>query len=255
MIPFAKLLNIKKHTGSKQLLTYKISWLRTLAYFKKEWSYQHLYNCAKRQDFDLDDQVILDILRTFEKEVKSYTKETDLKKLLIFTPKHFVWNNQSIWREYKTKEEVAKYKRRVVLQYVKEKRSHTKIKMVLDQVRNNPNISFVELVENLAGKVCRTTILKIVRQNRVVLSGKSRLYTLIDFKLNELFANKVDLVSQILTYKLLAEWIGVKEQEVKRFMKENPIMKLQLQSLNKALRERFRTNKNPPSKNRSDFDF
>ena len=40
MIPYAKLLAIKKHTGRKQLLSYKISWLRTLAYFNQEWSYK-----------------------------------------------------------------------------------------------------------------------------------------------------------------------------------------------------------------------
>lgn len=127
--------------------------------------------------------------------------------------------------------------------------------MVLDQVNNNPNISFVELVEKLASKVCRTTILKIVRQNNIVLSKKSRLHTLIDNKLNELFTNKVELVNRILTYKLLAEWIGVHEQEIKRFMKDNPDKRVKYQTLNKALRERFRTNKNPSSKTRSDFDF
>ena len=106
---------------------------------------------------------------------------------MICTPKYFVWDNQSIWREYKTKEEVAKYKRSVVLQYNKDKRSNSKTEMVLEQVKNNPNITFVELVEKLAGKVCRTTILKIVRENNIILSKKSRLYSLIDKKLNELF--------------------------------------------------------------------
>jgi len=255
IIPFAKLLHIKKNVGRKQLLTYKISWLRTLAYFKQEWSYKDLYNWAKRQNFDLDDQVILDNLRKFEKEVKTYTENTDLKKLLICTPKYFVWDNPSIWRKYKTKEEVKKYKRRIVLQYIKKKRSDTKIELVLEKVNNNPNISFVELVEELAGKVCRTTILKIVRGNNIVLSKKSRLYSLIDKKLNELFTNKVELVNRILTYKLLAEWIGVHEQEIKRFMKNDPIIKVKYQTLNKILRERFRPSKDIARNNSSDFDF
>ena len=255
MIPFAKLLNIKKHSSSKQLLTYKISWLRTLAYFKEEWSYQNLYNWAKRQNFDLDDQVILDSLKKFKKEVKTYTEETDLKKLLICTPKYFVWDNQAIWKEYKIKEEVEKYKKRVVLKYVKKRRSDSKIEMVMEQIENNPNISFVELVERLSGKICRTTILKIVRQNNIVLSKKSRLQTLIDKRLNELYTNKVDLVSQILTYKLLAEWIGVKEQEIKRFMKDNPDQKIKYLALNKALRERVRSSKNLTRNNSLDYDF
>ena len=255
MIPFAKLLNMKKHTGSKQLLTYKISWLRTLAYFNREWSYQNLYNWAKRQNFDLDDQVILDSLKKFKEEVKTYTEETVLRKRLICTPKYFVWDNQSIWKVYKTKEEVEKYKKRVVLQYVKEKRSDTKIEMVLEQIENNPNISFVELVERLSGKICRTTVLRIVRQNNIVLSKKSRLQTLIDKRINELLTNKGDLVNRILTYKLLAEWIGVKEQEIKRFMKDNPDQKIKYLALNKILRERFRTSKNTASKTKLDFDF
>jgi len=255
MIPFAKLLNIKKHIGSKQLLTYKISWLRTLAYFNKEWSYQDLYNWAKRQNFDLDDQIILDSLKKFKKEIYTYTEETDLKKLLICTPKYFVWDNPSIWRKYKTKEEVKKYKRRVVLQYIKKKRSDTKIELVLEKVNNNPNISFVELVEELAGKVCRTTILKIVRGNNIVLSKKSRLYSLIDKKLNELFTYKSDQVKGILTYLLLGEWIGVNEQEIKRFMKDNPNQKIEYLALNKEVRERIKASKKITIKTRSDFDF
>ena len=255
MIPLAKLLNIKKNTGSKQLLTYKISWLRTLAYFNREWSYQNLYNWAKRQNFDLDDQIILDSLKKFKEEVKTYTEETDLRKLLICTPKYFVWDNQSIWKECKTKEEVAKYKSRIVLQYNKDKRSYSKIEMVLEQVNNYPSISFVELVEKLAGKVCRTTILKIIRQHNIVLSKKSRLRTLIDKKLNELFTYKSDTVKSVLTYKLLGEWIGVKELELKRFMKDNPDQKIKYLALNKTLRERFRTSKNTASKTSLDYDF
>jgi hypothetical protein len=255
MIPLAKLLNIKKNTGSKQLLTYKISWLRSLAYFNREWSYQNLYNWAKRQNFDLDDQVILDGLKKFKEEVKTYTEETDLKKLLICTPKYFVWDNQAIWKEYKIKEEVKKYKRRIVLQYVKGRRSDAKLEMVLEQIKNNPSISFRDLVHRLSGKICRTTVLKIVRQNNIVLSKKSRLQTLIDKRLNELLTNKVDLVNRILTYKLLAEWIGVKEQEIKRFMKDNPDQKIKYLALNKTLRERFRTSKNTANKTSLDYDF
>lgn len=255
IIPFVKLLNIKKHTGSKQLLSYKISWLRTLAYFNQEWSYQNLYNWAKRQNFDLDDQVILDSLKKFKEEVKTYTEETDLTKILICTPKYFSWDNQSIWREFKTKEEVEKYKKRIVLQYVKGRRSDTKIGMVLEQIENNPNISFVELVHRFSGKICRTTILKIVRQNNIVLSKKSRLQTLINKRLNELLTIKADLVTRILTYKLLSEWIGVKEQEIKRFMKDNPEQKIKYLALNKALRERVRSSKNPTKNTSLDYDF
>jgi hypothetical protein len=255
MIPYAKLLAVKKHTGRKQLLTYKISWLRTLAYFKKRWSYKVLYTWAKRQNFDLDDQLILDSLRKFKKEVKTYTENTDLKKVLICMPRYFVWDNPSIWKVYKTKEEVAKYKSRIVLQYNTNKRSNSKIEMVLEQVNNNPCISFVELVEKLAGKVCRTTILKIVRQNNIALSKKSRMYLLIDKKLNELFTHKSDQVKGILTYQLLGEWIGVNEQEIKRFMKENPDQKIKYLALNKEVRERIRASKKVTIKTRSDFDF
>lgn len=255
MIPYAKLLAIKKHSGRKQLLSYKLSWLRTLAYFNKKWSYKVLYNWAKRQNFDLDDQVILDNLRKFKKEVKTYTEETNLKKLLICTPKYFVWDNSSIWREYKTKEEVEKYKRKVVLKYNKKKRSNIKIEMVLEQMNNNPSISLIELVERLTGKVCRTTIMKIVRQNNIVLSKKSRLYTLIEKKLNELFTYKSDMVQRVLTYKLLADWIGVKELEIKRFLKDNPAQKIRYQSLNKTLRERIKASKKMDIKKKTDFDF
>jgi len=254
-VHYAKLLNIKKHSGSKQLLTYKISWLRTLTYSNQEWSYKVLYNWAKRQNFDLDDQVILDSLRKFKKEFKTYTIATNLKKILICTPKYFVWDKQAIWREYKTKEEVAKYKSRIVLEYNKNKRSNSKIEMVFEQVNNNPNISFVELVEKLAGKVCRTTILKIVRENNIVLSKKSRLYSLIDKKLNELFTYKSDQVKGILTYQLLGEWIGVNEQEIKRFMKENPYQQITYLALKKEVRERIRSSKKITNKTRSDFDF
>lgn len=254
-VPYAKLLNIKKHTGSKQLLTYKISWLRTLAYFNQEWSYKDLYNWAKRQNFDLDDQVILDNLRKFEKEVQTYTEKTDLKKLLICIPKYFIWDNPSIWKECKTKEEVAKYKSRIVLEYNKNKRSNSKIEMVLEQVNNDPSISFVELVEKLAGKVCRSTILKIVREYKIDLSKNSRLYSLIDKKLNELFTYKSDQVKGILTYQLLGEWIGVNEQEIKRFMKDNSDQKIKYLALNKEVRERIRASKKITIKTKSDFDF
>ena len=37
---------------------------------------------------------------------------------------------------------------------------------------------------------------------------------------------KSDMVQTVLTYKLLADWIGVKEQEIKRFMKDNPDQKI-----------------------------
>jgi hypothetical protein len=254
-VPYAKLLNIKKHTGRKQLLTYKISWLRTLAYINQEWSYKVLYNWAKRQNFDLDDQVILDNLRKFEKEAETYAEKPDLKKFLICTPKYFIWDNPSIWKECKTKEEVVKYKNRIVLQYNKDKRSNSKIEMVLEQVNNNPSISLVELVDKLAGKVCRTTILKIVRQKEIVLSKKSRLYSLIEKKLNELVTYKSDQVKGILTYKLLGEWIGVKEQEIKRFMKDNPYQKIKYLALNEEVRERVRASNKITIKNRSDFDF
>ena len=255
MIPYSALLNLKKHSGRKQLLTYKISWLRTLAYFNKKLSYKVLYNWAKRHNFDLDDQIILDSLRKFKKEVQTYTEETNLKKLLICMPRHFVWDNLSIWREYKTKEEVKKYKRRVVLQYNKNKVSKNKIDMVLEQVNNNPNISFSELVERLTGKVSRTTILKIVRQNHIVLSKKSRIQTMIDNKLNDLFTNKKELVNRVLTYKLLAELCGVREQEIKRFMKVNTDQRIKYQNLNKDLRIRFRTSKYIVRKARSEYDF
>ena len=136
------------------------------------------------------------VLGNLKKKSKTYTIATNLKKILICTPKYFVWDKQAIWREYKTKEEVAKYKRRIVLEYNKDKRSGSKVELVLEQVNNNPCISFVELVEKLAGKVCRSTILKIVREYNIVLSNKSRLYSMIDKKLIELFTIKSDQVKK-----------------------------------------------------------
>jgi hypothetical protein len=78
---------------------------------------------------------------------------------------------------------------------------------------------------------------------------------LIEKKLNELVTYKSDQVKGILTYKLLGEWIGVKEQEIKRFMKDNPYQKIKYLALNEEVRERVRASNKITIKNRSDFDF
>jgi hypothetical protein len=254
MVPYAKLLAIKKRCGRKQLLTYKISWLRTMAYFNQEWSYQDLYNRAKRQNFDLDDQLILDSLRKFMEEVNTYSTNTNLRKLLIHMPKHFIWDNQEIWRIYKTREEVMKYKRKTVLEHVKKNRSNKKTTMVIEIVNQNQEISLIELADKLNGKVSRTTIIKILKQNNIILAKKSRLNSLIDRKFNELIFKKSDQLKCVLTYKLLGEWMGVSEQQIKRFMKD-PDKKSRFLALNKVVRGKLSILNKTANKSRVDMDF
>lgn len=170
-------------------------------------------------------------------------------------PKHFIWDDQEIWRIYKTREEVMKYKRKTVLEHVKKNLSSKKATMVIEIVNQNPGISFVELADKLTGKVSRTTILKILKENNIILVKRSRLNSLIDKKINELIFTKSDQLKCVLTYKLLGEWIGVNELQIKRYMKDNPDKKSSFLALNKAVRERLNVCNKTASISRWDMDF
>lgn len=127
--------------------------------------------------------------------------------------------------------------------------------MVIEIVNQNPGISFVELADKLTGKVSRTTILKILKENNIILVKRSRLNSLIDKKINELIFTKSDQLKCVLTYKLLGEWIGVNELQIKRYMKDNPDKKSSFLALNKAVRERLNVCNKTASISRWDMDF
>ena len=126
--------------------------------------------------------------------------------------------------------------------------------MVIEIVNQNQEISFIELADKLTGKVSRTTIMKILKQNNIILAKKSRLNSLIDRKFNELIFKKSDQLKCVLTYKLLGEWMGVSEQQIKRFMKD-PDKKSRFLALNKAVRGKLSIRNETVNISRVDMDF
>lgn len=75
-----------------------------------------------------------------------------------------------------------------------------------------------------------------------------------DRKFNELI-KKSDELQCMLTYKLLGEWIGVNELQIKRYMKDNPDKKGSFLALNKAVRDKLSARNKTTNKSRWDMDF
>ena len=235
LVPYLKMLNMKKKAGRKQLIQYKLSWLRTLCYKNQEWSYKDLYNWAKKQGMDIDDQLILDTLKSSENEVKNWNDENS-RKILFYSNIYFVWNMQELYKKFNDKNEIKKWKKIEVIKVNREKNSKKKESMVKYIIENNNGISKLELCKTLKGKVSINTINNILDRNNIKLESKSKASILIENKLDDLFKYRIDAVSKRITYDLLAVYTGVSLKTMKRFIISNNKYKVMIDAFNKRVK-------------------
>jgi len=255
LMHYQKFLATQNHSGSKLLRVNKIKWLRTLVYFKKDLSLNSLYRIAKHQGLDLEDFLILKFIGIFKEEIKTYNETTDLKALLFFSPRNFIWDENEISKVYKDKEGVQKFKRKTVCQYNNITRSKIKETEVLNIVQKNPLFTLNDLVSYFDGKISRKTISKIISGNNIQLNKQSKSFRLIEEKLDQLFKYKIDNVNKIITYALLANEIGVKKITLQRYLNQSPDQKSKIESFNRTLRERLNQRNKQFASDEIQFDF
>lgn len=255
LMHYQKFLATQNHSGSNLLKVNKRKWLRTLVYFRNDLSQNTLYRIAKNQGLDFEESLILKLIGIFKEEIKTYNETTNLKDLLFFSPRNFIWDENEISEVFKDKEEALKFKRKTVCQINNITRGKVKEMEVINIVQNNPSFTLNELVCYFDGKISRKTILKIVRGNNLQLIKQSKSFRLIEEKLDHLFKFKIDNVNNIITYDLLANAIGVKKLTLQRYLNQSPDQKDRIESFNRSLRERIKQQKKKSASVESQFDF
>ena len=255
LIPFKRLIAQKRYSGRKELIKYKLSWLRTLVFFNRDFSDNHLLNLAKKEGFDLKYKVTKSLLTIMKQEVDSIDQNGNAKKLIIHTKRHFIWDEKALLERFKTKDKIKQYKKMIIAQHMNQMRSKKKEELVMEQIQNNSTITLNELVRRLDGRVGRKFISNLIKQKKLAVSRQSKLYSLIGKKLNELFKYKVDYVNEVMTYQLLAEWIGVKRLTLQRYLNDHPDQKSKIKTFNKTLRTKKKDKSRTSKISSKSFEF
>lgn len=241
-IHYNKMLNMKKHSGKNQLKTYKESWIRTLIYYYPHYSDADIYEEAKILGCTIDDidndikyESLLSIIKRLRKEVKYFNDNTNTNRFLFKTKVRFIWNK---WKMEEIEIQsgstaVKQFKRQMISKHNHELISKKKTSLVLEIVNNNVNINRTELISTLKGKVSQKTIDKILSENNITLSKKTKSSIEIEKKLYDLFKYRIDSVSERLTNENLAQYCKVSLNTFKRFIKNNNEYKIKIENFNK----------------------
>ena len=230
-VPYSRLLNQKKKCNTKLLLTYKKAWIKTIMYVNKEYTIEQCYTIIKSEGCELDDQLILDILKEFEK-MKKLINETNMKKILYCTKVHHIFSKyeMELIRQNEGEEGVKKFKIKIKNGNNRRKHSKSCKEEVLSRITKD--ISKNELYTLLKGKVSRPTIIKILKENNIILKSKSKSDILIEKKLYNLFKYRIDERMYPLTYSKIAKKYNIKLKTFKRFISNSEKYRVKIKEFN-----------------------
>jgi len=212
---------IKKSNFKKRVYLTTL-WLNAMRHKYIEYSYKEIYTYVKHQGLmELDDQYILDTLHYWNEKKPTWKTET-----------HYEWNQQELFKLFKTKSEVNKFKHSIRNEYGAKKKHQNKVDLVLNFYNSNKELYYSELIEKLQKDVCKKTIDVILNENNIIIQDKSKSFILIERKLNDLFKYRINTSDPKITYEMLAKYIGVSLITLKRFFKENEMYRFKVNKHN-----------------------
>jgi hypothetical protein len=172
---------------------------------------------------ELDDQLIIDLIKNYDYNNSPH--------FYIFT--HFEWNKENLYKTYKNKNDVDRFKRKIINSYSRKKISEEKTNILLNLYEHNKGLSRRDLILHLKKKMCYNSINKKLKENDIHPEKKSKSFTLIENKLKDLFQNRIERVNKKMTNQVLAEYIGVSKRTLIRFLKANNDWKEKIRNFKK----------------------
>jgi hypothetical protein len=212
IIPLQRLNYYMRSYNRKKRIYFYTLWLNSISYIFEYLSYKELFMMVKSMGLnDLPDEFILEKLKLYN--------INDDNHFYIYT--NFKWNKQNLYKDFKSKIEVDRYKKSIINKFNRQKFSESKNQLVLNVIENNQDITKSELYKKLENQVSSKTIKKIIDNNSIELKDEKKSSIQIEQKLNELFNYKVDKIIKKLTYQMLADYCGVSLKTFKRYIKDS----------------------------------
>jgi hypothetical protein len=223
IIPYQRLNYYLRKYGRKKRNYFITLWINSICNIFNYLSVADIYSIIKSMGCELDDQLIIDLIKNYDYNNSPH--------FYIFT--HFEWNKENLYKTYKNKNDVDRFKRKIINSYSRKKISEEKTNILLNLYEHNKGLSRRDLILHLKKKMCYNSINKKLKENDIHPEKKSKSFTLIENKLKDLFQNRIERVNKKMTNQVLAEYIGVSKRTLIRFLKANNDWKEKIRNFKK----------------------
>lgn len=208
IVPLNKLRYYTRRYNLKKTTYFIKLWLNSFCHIFDYLSYKEIFMMVKSMGLvELPDEIILDILKKYNIDDDHFLIET-----------HFKWNKELLYRDFKSKIEVDKVKRKIINKHIAENKSIAKENIVLNVINYN-DLTKRELIKKLENEVSHVTIDKVLKNNNIILNKQNNTEKHIHDKLSYLLNYRVDHIKIKLTDKVLADYCEVSLSSIKRYKK------------------------------------
>lgn len=227
-VPYKRLCHYIRRYGRKKRIYFTTIWVNSFVNImlksKLEIDKRTMYQILKKWNVDLEDQYLLDT-------INYYTED----KPHFYVMSHFEWNEDKIWDDFDNILLMKNYKRKIRNVYSGKVKSDTKTKVLMDFYEYDRSIYYGDMLKKVKHKMCEKTMKKILNENEIVLEKKSKSFSKIEQKLEDLFKYRIDSVKQKITYELLSDYCGVSRRTLIRFLNINVQWKQKISDFNKTV--------------------